>query len=465
MDRILSFIDASYDRIMQELAEFIAIPSVSTRDENRGDVLRCSQWLADHMTAMGIASEVMATERHPVVCGQWLGAPGRPTLLVYGHYDVQPAEPLDLWESPPFQMSEREGFLFARGISDDKGQLFIHLKAAEAFLKTRGALPVNVKFMLEGEEEIGSPSLTRFLEENRDRLRADVAVISDNPMLGRGLPAVGYGLRGLAYGEVVLHGPRGDLHSGRFGGAVDNPANVLCRIVAALRDERGRVTIPGFYDAVRPMADEERDEIAGLPVGEAFYLEASGAPALAPEEGYGPIECIWARPTMDVCGLASGFQGQGAKTIIPSSARAKISFRLVPDQDPKDVLDGLEARLKELCPPSVTMELIRHEGAYPAMVDRGDPALKTARAALEEGFGKPCYLIRQGGTIPVVSQLRKVLGLGTLLLGFGLPDENAHAPNEKLLIENFRGGMRSIAALYEMLGRGQGPERSVTCLD
>jgi acetylornithine deacetylase/succinyl-diaminopimelate desuccinylase-like protein len=453
MSEVLSFIEASNDRIMRELAEFIAIPSVSTKDENRQDVVRCARWLCDHMTAMGIASEVVETARHPVVYGQWLGARGKPTLLVYGHYDVQPAEPLDLWETPPFQMSEREGFLYARGISDDKGQLFIHLKAAEAFLKTLGSLPVNVKFMLEGEEEIGSPSLTKFLEDHRDRLRADVAVISDNPMLGRGLPAVGYGLRGLAYGEVVLHGPRGDLHSGRFGGAVDNPANVLCRILAALRDERGRVTIPGFYDAVRPMTGEERAEIAGLPVGEAFYLEASGAPALAPEEGYGPVESIWARPTMDLCGLASGFQGKGAKTIIPSSAGAKISFRLVPDQTPEDVLDRLEARLRELCPPSVTMEFIRHEGAYPAMVDRADPSLVTARAALEEGFGKPCYLIRQGGTIPVVSQLKKVLGLGTLLLGFGLPDENAHAPNEKLLMENFRGGMKSIVRLYEMMGR------------
>lgn len=454
MKEILGYVEESYGRYMDELKAFIAIESVSTKEENQGDMERCARWLSDHLTSIGFKSEVMKTQRHPVVYGEWLSAPGKPTLLIYGHYDVQPSEPLEKWDSPPFEMTERGDYLYARGISDDKGQLFIHVKAAEAFLKKRGALPVNVKVIFEGEEEIGSPSLANFLNDNKELLKADVAVISDNPMLGRGMPAVGYGLRGIAYAEVILKGPKGDLHSGRFGGAVDNPANVLCRVVSSLKDENGSITIPGFYDNVRPITDEEKEEIGKLPVGEKFYLEASGAPALAPEKGYGPIECIWARPTMDVCGLTSGFQGKGAKTIIPSTARAKISFRLVPDQKPEEVLDGLEAYLEKICPPGVAMQFLRHEGAYPGMVDRADPTLKVAVEALEKGFGRSCYLIRQGGTIPVVSDLKKVLGINTLLLGFGLPDENAHAPNERLLIENFKGGLGSIVHLYAMMGEG-----------
>jgi acetylornithine deacetylase/succinyl-diaminopimelate desuccinylase-like protein len=448
----LPYLERNRDRHLAELKDFIAFPSISTSPEHAGDMQKCARWLADHLTALGLAGKVMPTSKHPVVYGEWTGAAGKPTLLIYGHYDVQPPEPLELWESPPFELAKRGEYFFARGISDDKGQLFIHLKAIEAYLKTVGSLPVNVKLILEGEEEIGSPSLPAFLEENRKLLAADAAVISDNPMLGKGMPAVGYGLRGLAYAEILLDGPNGDLHSGRFGGAVANPANALCKMLGSLKDEHNRITIPGFYDRVRPMAPEERETIRKLPIGEDFYKQATGVDALAPEEGYTAIECIWSRPSMDINGLTSGFQGEGAKTVLPAKARAKLSFRLVPDQTPDEVLDALEAHLKNILPPGIKMTFIRHEGAYPAMVDRSDPMLETAKKALEAGFGKPCWLIRQGGTIPVVSLMKKVLNLNTLLLGFGLPDENAHAPNERLLIENFTGGMRSIVHLYRMLG-------------
>lgn len=449
---VLNYLETNYTKHLAELKEFIAFPSISTSPEHVEEMKKSAQWLADHLTGMGLNGRVMETARHPVVFGEWTGAVGKPTLLIYGHYDVQPPEPLELWESPPFELAERGDYFFARGISDDKGQLFIHLKAIEAYLKTEGKLPVNVKLILEGEEEIGSPSLPAFLAANRRLLAADVAVISDNPMLGIGMPAVGYGLRGLAYAEVLLDGPNGDLHSGRFGGAVANPANALCKMLGSLKDEHNRIAIPGFYDAVRPLAPEERETIKNLPIGEKFYREATGVDALAPEEGYAAIECIWARPAMDINGLTSGFQGEGAKTVLPAKARAKLSFRLVPDQEPDAVLDALESHLKSILPPGIRMTFVRHEGAYPAMVDRSDPMLETARKALEAGFGKPCWLIRQGGTIPVVSLMKKVLNLNTLLLGFGLPDENAHAPNERLLIENFRGGMRSIVELYKMLG-------------
>ncbi|MFH1435353.1 MAG: dipeptidase [Pseudomonadota bacterium] len=455
MKEILDFLETSHERTMKELGEFISIPSISTKEESKGDVRKCAEWLAGHLAGIGIASRVMDTDRHPVVYGEWLSAPGRPTLLVYGHYDVQPPEPLDLWHSPPFEMTQRGDYLFARGISDDKGQLFIHVKAMEAFLKKTGALPVNVKMIFEGEEEIGSPSLGKFLDDNRELLSADAAVISDNPMLGRGMPAVGYGLRGLAYAEITLHGPATDLHSGRYGGAVDNPAMVLCRVLSWLKDTDGRITIPRFYEKVRPITHEEKEEIRSLPIDEEFYRESSGAPALAPEKGYSAIECIWGRPTLDICGLTSGYQGKGAKTVLPSIASAKVSFRLVPDQRPDDVLNSLASYMKRLCPPTVSMEFERHEGAFPAMVDRSDPTLAVAREALEKGFGKTCYLIRQGGTIPVVSDLKKILGMNTMLLGFGLPDENAHAPNERLLMENFRGGLASIAHLYDMIGKGK----------
>jgi acetylornithine deacetylase/succinyl-diaminopimelate desuccinylase-like protein len=452
---VLDYLEQHYNRHRDELKAFIAIPSISTSPEHGEDMKKTARWLADHLAAMGLNGRVMETARHPVVYGEWTDAVGKPTLLIYGHYDVQPPEPLDLWESPPFELAERGEYFFARGVSDDKGQLFVHLKAIEAYLKTEGRLPVNVKLILEGEEEIGSPSLPAFLAANRNLLAASVAVISDNPMLGIGMPAVGYGLRGLAYAEVLLDGPHGDLHSGRFGGAIANPANALCKMLGSLKDERNRIAVPGFYDAVRPLAPEERETIRNLPIGEQFYKDAAGVEALAPEEGYTAIECIWARPSMDINGLTAGFQGEGAKTVLPAKARAKVSFRLVPDQDPDAVLDALEAHLKNILPPGIRMTFVRHEGAFPAMVDRSDPMLETARKALEAGFGKPCWLIRQGGTIPVVSLMKKVLGLNALLLGFGLPDENAHAPNERLLVENFRGGMRAIAALYRMLGEGR----------
>ncbi|HPR64533.1 MAG TPA: dipeptidase [Thermoanaerobaculia bacterium] len=452
MRDILSYAETNRSRFLSELSEFVAIPSISTDEEHRPDMMHAAKWLQNHLSAMGLAARIMDTGGHPAVVGEWSDAPGKPTLLLYGHYDVQPADPLDLWTSPPFTLTERDGALYARGISDDKGQLFIHLKAMECFLSTKRALPVNVTVLLEGEEEIGSPSLPEFLKKHASTFRSDIAVISDNPMLGRGMPAVGYGLRGLAYLEVILRGPAGDLHSGRFGGAVANPANVLCSLLTSLKDPGGKITIPGFYDRVRPMTDEERQAAKHLPLTETDLARAAGVTQLVPEEGYSAIESIWSRPSLDIHGLTSGFQGKGAKTIIPSEARAKISSRLVPDQTPEEILEKIETCLRQRCPSGVSMEIIRHEGAYPAMVDRDAPALQMARDAVSKGFGKPCHLIRQGGTIPVVSLLKQILELNTLLLGFGLPEENAHAPNEFLLLENFEGGLNSILHLYDLLG-------------
>ena len=454
MQKVLQHIEASRDRHLEELKEFLRIPSVSTDPGCKQDVARCAEWVAGQMRGIGLGRvEIFPTSGHPIVYGEWLGAKGKPTILVYGHYDVQPVDPLNLWQSGPFEPTIRDGEIYARGAADDKGQVLIHLKAVEAHLKATGTLPVNLKFLIEGEEEVGSEDLDPFIQKQRDMLRSDAAVISDTSMFDRDLPTITYGLRGLVYFQVDLEGSNTDLHSGSFGGALANPAMVLAKLLAAMKDERGRVTIPGFYDDVRPLAEEERRAYRALPFDEPRYVKDLGAPALAGEEGYSTLERVWARPTFEVNGLISGFTGEGAKTVLPAAASAKVSMRLVADQDPDRIAALFEKQVRAICPPTVRLKVTRMHGGKPCLVPMDHPAVQAAARALEKGFGKKPVFIREGGSIPVVATFSEVLKVPTVLVGFGLPDENAHAPNEKLDLSNFRRGIVSIAHLYDELSR------------
>jgi acetylornithine deacetylase/succinyl-diaminopimelate desuccinylase-like protein len=452
MAEITEYLESSRERHVDELEEFLRIPSVSAKAEHGGDMKRAAEWLVERMLEAGLqTAEVMPTAGHPVVLGEWRGVEGAPTLLVYGHYDVQPPEPLDEWQTPPFEPTVRNGRLYARGSVDDKGQLYLHLKAVEAHIATRGTLPVNVIFLIEGEEEIGSVNLESFLVENRERLRCDAVMISDTTMFAPGLPSITIGLRGLAYMEVHVQGPRTDLHSGAYGGAVVNPANALAGILARLHDAEGRVTIPGFYDEVRELSDEERKAIATLPFEEATLREEVGAPVLRGESGFTALERIWARPTLDVNGLLSGYTGEGAKTVLPARAMAKVSMRLVPDQDHRVIEERFTAYVGSLAPEGVTVEVKALHGGQPWLVDPTESIFEAARRALKGAFGKDPVFIREGGSIPIVKAFEQTFGAPVVLLGFGLPGENAHAPNEWMSLENFAKGTDAIARMYDEL--------------
>jgi len=454
MDKVLSHIEKHHDRHLEELKEFLRIPSISTDRERKGDVARCAEWVAAQMRGIGLEHvELHPTSGHPIVYGEWLGAKGKPTLLIYGHYDVQPVDPLNLWQSGPFEPTIRDGQIYARGSADDKGQVLIHLKAVEAHLKATGSLPVNVKFLIEGEEEVGSEDLDPFIERHRDLLRADAAVVSDTSMFDRDLPTITYGLRGLVYCQIDLEGPNTDLHSGSFGGAVANPAAVLSRLLTQMKDERGKVTIPGFYDDVVPLSDEERRAFAALPFDEERYKRELGLQALAGEEGYSTLERVWARPTFEVNGLLSGFTGEGAKTVLPGRAMAKVSMRLVANQDPDKIAALFEKQARALCPSTVSLKVTRMHGGKPSLVPVQHPAVQAAARGLQKGFGRPPVYIREGGSIPVVATFSETLRIPTVLVGFGLPDENAHAPNERFDLSNFRRGIVSIAHMYDEVSR------------
>jgi acetylornithine deacetylase/succinyl-diaminopimelate desuccinylase-like protein len=400
---------------------------------------------------------LVETPGHPVVYGEWLGAPGAPTVLFYGHYDVQPVDPLDQWESPPFEATVREGEIYARGAADDKGQVFMHFKAIEAHMRATGRLPINIKVLLEGEEEVGSAHLDEFVRTHRDQLAADVVVISDSPMFQRGVPSICYGLRGLVYYQIDLRGTKTDLHSGSFGGAVANPAFVLAQILAQMKDRGGRVRIPGFYDDVRPLTEEERQQWRRLPFDERRYRRELGAPKLYGERGYSTLERVWARPTFEVNGLLAGFTGEGAKTVIPAVAMAKVSMRLVPDQDPDKIAQLFEAYVRKIAPPTVELTLTRMHGGRPWMAPLDNPFVQAAGRAIEKGFGARPVFTREGGSIPVVSTFQEVLGVPSVLFGIGLPDENAHAPNEKLDLTNFYNGVIAAAYLYGEIARVREP--------
>ena len=454
MNAIIDFINRNRDRYVDELKTFLAIPSISALPQHRGDVRRCSEWTAEELRRIGLQNvRLIETPGYPVVYGDWLGAPGAPTILFYGHYDVQPVDPLDLWESPPFEAAVREGEIYARGAADDKGQIFMHFKAVEAIMKQVGRLPVNIKFILEGEEEVGSAHLDEFVRDHKDQLAADVVVISDSPMFDRGVPSICYGLRGLVYFQIDLRGTKTDLHSGSFGGAVANPAFVLAQLLAQMKDRGGRVKIPGFYDDVQPLKEEERAEFKRLPFHEKRYRQDLGAPKLFGERDYTTLERVWARPTFEVNGLLSGFTAEGAKTVIPAVAMAKVSMRLVPDQDPDQVASLFEAYLKKVTPKTVELKITRMHGGKPWMTDFDNRFVQAAGRAIERGFGQRPVFNREGGSIPVVSTFQEVLGLPSVLFGVGLPDENAHAPNEKLDLGNFHNGILASTFLYEEIGR------------
>ena len=457
MPELPEYIDGEIDRFQEELEAFLRIPSISTTPRHADDVEACAGWLAAHVEAAGIDEvEVVETDGHPIVVAEHRVSDDAPTLLVYGHYDVQPTEPDELWTSPPFEPSVRDGRLYARGAADDKGQVHMHLKALETRLATGAGLPVNVKLVLEGEEEVGSEHLGAFLRGNADRLACDAILISDTAMFAPDLPCVTTGLRGIAYMEMVVRGPATDLHSGSYGGAVVNPANALAGILAALRDGDGRVTIPGFYDAVRPITDEERADLARLPMDEETVRAGVGAPALGGEDGYSMLERLWFRPTLDVNGLLSGWTGEGSKTVLPSHAMAKVSMRLVPDQDPETIEDAFERHVKALAPEGVTVEIERFHHGTPWVADTDHPIFDAAREALEAGFGTAPAFIREGGSIPIIPMFERTFRAPALLVGFALPGCNAHAPNEWIDLGVYRNGIEALANLYGAIGEKLG---------
>ncbi len=456
MNNVIDFINTNRDRFVDELKAWLAIPSISALPQHQQDLRRCAEWTADEMRRIGMENvRIIETPGHPVVYGDWLHTEGAPTILFYGHYDVQPVDPVELWESPPFEATIRDGEIYARGAADDKGQVFMHFKAIEAHMKQNGRLPVNLRIILEGEEEVGSKHLDDFIKEHKGELGADVVVISDSPMFDRGVPSICYGLRGLVYFQIDLRGSKSDLHSGSFGGAVANPGFVLCQMIAQMKDRGGRVKIPGFYDDVRPLRDEERAEFKKLPFNETRYRKGLGAPRLFGESGYSTLERTWARPTFEVNGLLAGFTGEGAKTVIPAVAMAKCSMRLVPDQSPDRVAELFEAYVKKIAPKTVEAKVTRMHGGKPWMTDFDNKYVQAAGRAIEKGFGKAPVFNREGGSIPVVATFQEILGLPSVLFGVGLPDENSHAPNEKLDLGNFHGGIIASAHLYDEVSRLQ----------
>ncbi len=454
MDKVIDFIHTNRDRYVDELKQWLAIPSISALPQHQPDIKRGAEWAAEEMRRIGLENvRQIETPGNPVVYADWLKAPGAPTILFYGHYDVQPVDPLNEWTSPPFEPTVREGEIYARGAADDKGQIFMHFKAIEAHIKQTGRLPLNMKVILEGEEEVGSAHLDDFIRTHKDLLAADVVVISDSPMFKRGVPSICYGLRGLVYFQVDLRGTKSDLHSGSFGGAVANPAMVLAQILSQMKDKSGRIKIDGFYDDVRPLSDEERAEWKRLPFSEKEYQRELGAPKLFGETGYSSLERTWARPTFEVNGILSGFTGEGAKTVIPAIAMAKVSMRLVPNQDPDKIAKLFEAYVQKVAPKTVEVKVTRMHGGKPWMAEFDNPYVQAAGRAIEKGFGQRPVFNREGGSIPVVSTFQEVLGLPSVLFGIGLPDENAHAPNEKLDLGNFHGGVVASAYLYDEVSK------------
>jgi acetylornithine deacetylase/succinyl-diaminopimelate desuccinylase-like protein len=459
MDQVVDFINVNRDRYVEELKQYLGIPSISALPQHASDVRRAAEWTAEELRRVGLQNvRLIETPGNPVVYGDWLGAPDAPTILFYGHYDVQPVDPVDQWTTPPFEATVRDGEIYARGAADDKGQVFMHIKAVEAHLKKNGRLPLNIKFFIEGEEEVGSVHLDDFVRSHKQELSSDVVVISDSPMFDRGIPSICYGLRGLTYFQIDVRGTKTDLHSGSFGGAVANPAFVLAQMLAQMKDRSGRVRIPGFYDDVRDLSEAERAEWKKLPFNETKYRKDLGAPRLYGETGYSTLERVWARPTFEVNGLLSGFTGEGAKTVLPATAMAKVSMRLVPDQDPQKIGDLFEAHIRKIAPKTVDVKITRMHGGKPWMTEFDNKYVRAAGRAIEQGFGKSPVFNREGGSIPVVSTFQQELGVPSVLFGVGLPDENAHAPNEKLDLGNFHNGIIASAYLYQEIASLNGQD-------
>jgi succinyl-diaminopimelate desuccinylase len=462
MDKIDQYLDQHATRFENELCELLRIPSVSADSKYRQDVRRAAEWVAGQFRGMQFKTELVETAGNPIVYAESPAVAGAPTVLVYGHYDVQPPDPLDEWITPAFEPTRRDGNLYARGATDDKGQMLTHVKSAEAWIATAGKLPLNLKYLIEGEEEVGSENLETFIEANRQRLACDVVVISDTSQFAPGQPAITYGLKGIAYFELRLSGPKQDLHSGSFGGAVTNPANALTKLLSALVNDKGQIQLPGFYDEVIPLTETERKQFAALPLTEAEFMQQIGVEGLSGEEGYTSLERRWARPTCDINGLWSGYQGEGAKTVLPAKAGAKFSFRLVPNQDPIKIGRSLEEFLKKRLPPGIKMQLLGpgtsteaagFHGAPGVVVPLESPYIEAAARAIEQSFGKRPVFIREGGSIPVVSTFHDKLGVDTLLLGWGQNDDNMHSPNEKFSLADFHRGIKASAHLWQELSQ------------
>ncbi len=450
----LEYIENHRDQNLEELTEFLRIRSVSTKSEYKPDIERAAKWLAEKLRSAGMEKiEIYPTKMHPLVYAESKQIAGRPTILFYGHYDVQPAEPLNLWTSPPFEPAIRNGNLFGRGTADDKGQVHIHLKALEALFKTEGQLPLNVKVMIEGEEEVGSVSLWDFVVQHRNQLKADALVVSDTSMLAKGVPSITYGLRGLNYYQLEITGPVQDLHSGVFGGAVPNPLTILAEMIAKLHDKNFHVTVPGFYDDVATISRTERKALNSLPWREKDFRKNVGAPALCGEKGYTIPEQLWCRPTMETNGIWGGYMEEGAKTVIPSKAHAKLSTRLVPNQDPVKIAKLVEKYIRKLLPNTVKCKFEVLSMGKPWVAPYSHPIFQQAMHALEQGFGRKAVFIREGGSIPFVTQMHDTFNVPCVLLGFGLPDENAHAPDEHISLENYFGGIKSVAIFYDRFAR------------
>ncbi len=450
--RLQAYCDDARARNLDELREWIAIPSISTDPQHRSDVRRCCERVVAHMRAIGLTAEVLETDGNPIAYGEWSGAPGKPTALIYGHYDVQPVDPIALWVTPPFEATVRDGKLFGRGAVDDKGQVLMHLAAIEAHLRVRGRLPINLKIVVEGEEEIGSPNFDAAVERYHARFGADVVIVSDTAVYSEDIPALTTSLRGLVTWEIAVSGPTSDLHSGYFGGVVRNPIEALAQILAALKDERGRVRVPGFYDGVAELPPAVTAELRALPYDEAREAAALGVDALTGGECERlPLERMWYRPTLECNGIWGGYQGPGSKTIVPSWARAKLSARLVGAQDPARVRELVAAYVREIAPAGVRVAIESDGAVRPIVVARDHPAVAAAVRAMTAGFGKAPVFIGTGGSIGPVATFDRVLGLPQILIGVGLPDDAIHAPNEKFDLAQFYGGIVTMTALYDEL--------------
>jgi len=450
VENVVSYINSHKESYIDELKEFLRIPSISTLAENKRDMITAAEFVVAKLRAAGMENvKIIETKGHPLVYADWLNAPGKPTVLIYGHYDVQPVDPINLWDSSPFEPTIKDGKIYARGATDDKGQMYMHIKSVEAFMKTQGTLPLNVKFIIEGEEEIGSGNLEEFVNKNQDLLKCNAVLISDTSLYGPGIPTLTYGLRGLCYMEIEVTGPNRDLHSGTFGGGVDNPINVLAEIISKLKDKSGKIKIPGFYDTVIKLTKKERENFKALPFSEKKYAQELGVKELNGEKGYSTLERVWARPTLDCNGILGGFTGEGAKTVLPSKATAKISMRLVPNQDPIKIAKLFKTYVTKIAPMSVKLKIKDLHGAYPIATSLDDRATVSAAEALSKVFGKKTIFMREGGSIPIVVVFAKKLKAAPVLMGMGLNTENLHSPNEHFNLNHFHLGILSSARFMD----------------
>ncbi|MDA1017772.1 MAG: dipeptidase [Planctomycetota bacterium] len=451
MDQVEQYLAENAEQFVEDLKSLLRIQSVSADSAFAAEMTKAAEFVRDQLLTAGLSAEIIPTAGHSIVYGEWLGAADAPTALIYGHYDVQPPDPLDEWDSQPFEPDIRNGRIYARGATDDKGQMLTHVKSVQAWMKTHGRLPVNVKFVIEGEEEVGSDNLDKFLAANQDKLKADIAVVSDTSQYAPDIPAITYGLKGIVACEITLRGPNQDLHSGMFGGSVANPANALAALLGGLIDADGRITVSEFYDDVVDLTEQERAAFAALPFSETAFKNSLGVADVFGESGFSTIERRWARPTCDVNGMISGYTGEGPKTIIPSWASAKISCRLVPDQNPRKVVQALEDHLRAHLRPGLAMEFKTYHGADPLVIDTESAFMNSARNAIEKSFGVAPVMIREGGSIPVVASFKRILGVDTLLLGWGQNTDNLHSPNEHFSLKDYQRGIRASAHLWNEL--------------